>query len=157
MKVRTTLLSVLLLGAILTLFLLQPPSKSNAWENITPLSNTKFLKAPPVISMKATAAREALGTPNKEKPNSCGVKAHPNIGTTWQFEHEGENYIAEMHVCVYKGFVIANEKRLMLLEKGVIAVYEEEYIAADLIKALVVIEEESPDTVILPDDSEVAI
>lgn len=157
MKVRTNLLSVLLLGAIITLFSIQPPSKSNAWENITPLSNTKFLKAPPVISLKADDARKALGTPNEEMPNSCGVKANPNIGTTWRYEHEGENYIAEMHVCVYKGFVVANEKKLIMLEKGVVAVYVEEYIAADLIKALVVIKEENPDTVILPDDSEVAI
>ena len=141
MKLRTKLLCMLLLGASLFFFGVQNAS----WSDTIPLDNSKFLSVGKIIGTEEGKARELLGQPSSEDPESCGTITYPTIGTLWFYESSTDTAMIELYVCVYKGFVVGQEKTLKSIDAGVLSTFEEEYVAVELIQHLILQTSETPE------------
>lgn len=148
MKKKT---KMLLLGGLVVVglsFVANGFSESKTRE-ATPLGETKFLSAKPVIGLTADEARETLGSPHVKQKEGCTLpipvngKIKPLTGEHWGYRSEAKEIKAELHVCIVKGYVIAQSSTLAILENGVISIASEEHAAIALAKELMESSEDS--------------
>ena len=150
MKLRTKCLLVLFLALVLVLVGTQRPSWSGP-------SEPKFLGVEKAAGVSEAEAREIFGPPDSEELSSCGTPSEPDIGTTWIYNYEDEEMQAELMVCVYKGFVISHKKKIVTVaDTGIVSISEQEYVAAALLKMLILMEHQDSDP-LESDEHKVAI
>lgn len=147
MKKRATLL--LLGGLVVGVGFVTRGFSESKTHGAIPLGDTKFLSAKPVVGFTADAAREALGTPHVKEAGGCALpipingESKPLVGEHWGYSSKAPKVKVELHVCIVKGYVIAQSSSIAILENGVISVASEEHAALALAKKLMSSPEDS--------------